>query len=113
MTLRWVGSNLIDIEENATISDSWKRQGKLFDVGDKVKILDGSNTKEIVGYEWEPEFAKYIGKIRTIEQRVINYYGYIVGYRLKNVPGIWSPDFLTRSTRKKRKVKSKTKTTQI
>lgn len=105
MTLRWVGSHLIDIEENATISDSWKRQDKLFEVGDKVKILDGSNIKEIVGYEWEPEFSQYIGRIKVIEQRVINYYGYIVGYRLKGVPGIWSPDFIIRSVRKKRKKK--------
>ena len=96
MTFRWVNGKLVDLEDHPKMMERWVREDKRFDVGDKVIILDKSHDKSIVGYEWDSRFDKLIGRTRTIERRVINYYGYLCGYKLKNCPGYFSPDFLMR-----------------
>ena len=98
-TFRWVKDKLVDIEDHPKIADRWMKEGKYFDIGDKVVVLDKHDDKPIVGYEWDPRFEKQIGHTRTIKSRVVNYYGYICGYRLKKCPGIYSPDFLMRKER--------------
>lgn len=96
-TYRWFGNKLVDIEDDPKMLPRWIAEGKLFNVGDRVRILDRSEYKAIVGYEWDEKFAPLIGKTRKIERRIINYYGYVVGYRLKNTAGIFNPDFLERA----------------
>ena len=96
-TFRWFDGKLIDIEENPQMLDRWVKEGKLFSVGDRVRILDGSHEYVPVGYEWKEKMAPLIGKTRKIERRIVNYYGYVVGYRLKNTAGIFNPDFLERA----------------
>lgn len=96
-TYRWFGNKLVDIEENPKMHERWIAEGKMFSVGDRVRILDGSDVKNIVGYEWDEKMAPLIGKTRKVERRIVNYYGYLVGYRLKSTAGIFNPDFLERA----------------
>ena len=76
--------------------DKWIEEDKDFDVGDRVVILDKRGYDPEVGYGWQPSMDRLIGRTRTVAKRVINYYGYCVGYRLKNCAGVFSPEILTR-----------------
>ena len=54
-----------------------------FNIGDKVKILDGS---DIDGYRgrWAPRMNRLVGRIVTIDEIRINDYG--IGYLTKEIP---------------------------
>lgn len=58
-----------------------------FKVGDKVRILDGSNIKDYTGH-WVTYMDVYIGKVATIEKRV-PFTGGRIGYRLKEFAYTW------------------------
>ena len=58
-----------------------------FEVGDKVKILDGSNIKDYTGH-WVTGMSDYIGKVVTIQKR-IPFSSSRIGYRLKEYGYTW------------------------
>lgn len=93
---RWNGNKLIDLEDRPKMMERWVKEGKLFSAGDKVIILDKRGYRTDIGYGWEDSMDKLVGRTRTVERRIVNYYGYCVGYRLKGCAGIFSPDFLMR-----------------
>ena len=83
-------------EINPEMDERWVEEDKFFSPGDKVVILDKRGTHYNIGYEWKPSMDKLIGRTRTVEKRIINFYGYCVGFRLKGCAGIFRPDFLIR-----------------
>lgn len=78
----------------------WMEEDKQFLPGDRVIILDKRGYKPDIGYGWDDRMDKLIGRTRTIRKMVINFYGYCVGYRLKNCAGVFSPEFLMRKENK-------------
>lgn len=102
MTFRWIDNKLVDIEDKPKMNERWLREDKLFVPGDQVVILDKRGYKDDIGYSWKDSMNALIGKKRTVAKQVINYYGYCVGYRLKNCAGIFNPDFLKRKETKKK-----------
>lgn len=83
-------------EKNPKMDKRWVDEDKFFSPGDKVVILDKRGYHNDVGYGWIPSMDGLIGRTRTIEKRIVNFYGYCVGYRLKGCAGIFNPDFLIR-----------------
>lgn len=58
-----------------------------FEVGDKVRILDGRNIKDYTGH-WVAGMDFYIGKVATIEKRIL-FDGGRIGYRVKEFCYTW------------------------
>lgn len=54
-----------------------------FNIGDKVKILDGSDINDYRGH-WTPRMNRLVGRIVTIDEIRINDYG--IGYLTKEIP---------------------------
>lgn len=54
-----------------------------FNIGDKVKILDGSDIDGYRGH-WTPRMNRLVGRIVTIDEIRINDYG--IGYLTKEIP---------------------------
>lgn len=57
-----------------------------FNIGDKVKILDGSDINDYRGH-WTPRMNRLVGRIVTIDEIRINDYG--IGYLTKEIPYIF------------------------
>lgn len=57
-----------------------------FNIGDKVKILDGSDIDGYIG-GWTPHMNRLVGRIVTIDEIRINDYG--IGYCVEEDPHVF------------------------
>lgn len=62
-----------------------------YKIGDKVRILDGSNIKNLVG-EYVPSMKVYVGAVKVITDVVLAYE--YPAYRFGNTPFIWDERML-------------------
>ena len=64
-----------------------------FKVGDKVRILDGSNIENYAG-RWNPEMGRYVGEIHEISY--VMHLSRYSRYELEGVPYVWDERGLER-----------------
>jgi hypothetical protein len=83
-----------------------------FKVGDKVRILDGSNIKNYTGSWCAESMKKFVGEVDVIEKVIVRDDGNVVGYYMEHNSFIWDERGLELAENKRKfKVGGKVKET--